>query len=90
MKSPTITVNLSKVMSGVAFSLLWARLMYTIWPQPPFLTFVWFYLFAGSIVLKWLLFWAIDRVYLRKRLRDMARELEASDRRLREMARHGE
>lgn len=90
MKLPTITVNLCKVMGGVVFSLLWARLMYSIWPQPPFLTFVWFYLFAGSILLKWLLFWVIDRLYLRKRLMDMARELEAADQRLGGMARHDE
>ncbi len=75
---PRFNINLAKVIAGVAFSLLWAKVMYSIWNQPGFGTFVWFYLVIGSVILKWGLFWLIDRVYLYFRLRNLKMELDES------------
>lgn len=78
MKLPRLTVNLYKVVIGVGFSLLWASIMYIIWPQPSYVTFIWFYLGLGSIVLKWVIFEIIDRINMKLRLRGVKRELEES------------
>ncbi|MDP2719737.1 MAG: phosphate signaling complex protein PhoU [Dehalococcoidia bacterium] len=64
------------------FSLGWARVMYFIWPQPSFLTFLWFYLAIGGIVLKWVIFEVLDRVNLKLRLRGVKRELDESRKRV--------
>ncbi len=82
MKRPKLTINLVKVIAGVAFSLVWASVMYRIWPQPEYLTFVWFYLGLGSIVLKWIFFEIIDRIYMKVRLNRVRRELEESRKRV--------
>lgn len=79
MKLPRLGVNFYKVVFGVAFSLLWAKVMYTIWRQPSYITFVWFYLALGSILLKWVFFEIIDRIHTKMRLRTVRRELEESD-----------
>jgi divalent metal cation (Fe/Co/Zn/Cd) transporter len=84
VKLPKIGVNFYKVVVGVAFSLLWARVMYLLWPQPSYITFMWFYLAIGSVLLKWVLFEIIDRIHLKIRLRAMMRELNESKRRVRE------
>jgi len=75
-------INFYKVIVGVIFSLTWAKVMYIIWQQPSYLTFVWFYLVVGSVILKWVLFTIIDRIHFRIRLRNLHRELEESDRRI--------
>jgi phosphate transport system protein len=80
-KLPT---NFYKVLLGVIFSIAWARILYLIWPQPSFLTFLWFYLLIGSIVLKWVIFEIIDRINKRLKLRAVKRELEESDTRVTE------
>jgi hypothetical protein len=79
-----ISVNLYKVVLGVGFSLLWAWVMYLLWQQPSYITFIWFYLVIGSILLKWVLFGIIDRVHLKMRLRAVKRELDQSDMRVRQ------
>jgi len=79
VKLPRLGVNFYKVVFGVAFSLLWAKVMYTIWCQPSYITFVWFYLALGSILLKWVFFEIIDRIHTKMRLRAVRRELEESD-----------
>jgi phosphate transport system protein len=84
MKLPRMGVNFYKVIVGVGFSLLWARAMYLFWPQPSYITFVWFYLIIGSILLKWVIFEIIDRINLRARLRIVRRELDESNIRVRE------
>jgi hypothetical protein len=84
VKLPRISVNLYKVVSGVGFSLLWAWVMYLLWHQPSYTTFIWFYLVIGSILLKWVLFGIIDRIHLKLRLRAVKRELDQSDMRVRQ------
>jgi uncharacterized protein YacL len=85
LKLPKISINLYKVVIGVCFSLIWARIMYTIWEQPPFLTFVWFYLIVGSIILKWIIFEIVDRIQRKKMIRDMRNEVDESNRRVKEI-----
>ena len=87
VRLPRLGVNLYKAVIGVGFSLLWARVMYVIWGQPSYITFIWFYLAIGGILLKWVIFEIIDRIHLRIRLRAVKRELEESDMRVREAAR---
>jgi phosphate transport system protein len=58
--------------------------MYAIWSQPSFLTFLWFYLAVGGIVLKWVFFTIIDRIYMKLRLRRVRQELEGSRTRVEE------
>jgi len=84
-KLPQANINLYKVVVGIAFSLLWARVMYFIWSQPSFVTFIWFYLGIGSVLLKWVLFEIIDTINLRVRIRVMERELDEAQRRRREV-----
>ena len=84
VKLPRISVNFYKVVLGVAFSLLWARVMYLLWHQPSYATFIWFYLAIGSILLKWVFFEIIDRIHLKIRLRAVRRELDESNMRVRE------
>ncbi len=78
---PEDNVNLYKVIVGIGFSLLWARVMYFIWAQPSFVTFVWFYFGIGSTLMKWGLFEIVDRVNLRVRIRNMEKELDEAERR---------
>lgn len=84
-KLPKANINLYKVVVGIAFSLLWARVMYFIWSQPSYVTFIWFYLGIGSALLKWGLFEMIDRINLRVRIRSMERELDEAQRRRRQV-----
>ncbi|MBU2009841.1 MAG: phosphate signaling complex protein PhoU [Chloroflexi bacterium] len=84
MKLPRLGVNLYKVVFGVGFSLLWAKVMYTIWRQPSFITFVWFYLGLGSLLLKWVFFEIIDRIHMKLMVRGVRRELEESYTRVRQ------
>lgn len=78
-------MNFYKVVFGVGFSLLWARIMYIIWRQPSYTIFVGFYLGLGSILLKWVFFEIIDRLHMRLRLKTVAKELEESDMRIHEV-----
>jgi hypothetical protein len=78
---PKDNINFYKVLVGIGFSLVWARVMYSIWSNPPFATFIWFYLGVGSMLLKWALFEIIDRVSLRIRIRNMEKELDEAERR---------
>jgi len=87
MKLPRIGVNFYKVVAGVGFSLLWARIMYLLWSQPSYTTFIWFYLAIGSVILKWVLFEIIDRINLKIRLRAINKELDESNMRVREASR---
>ncbi|MBM4462799.1 MAG: hypothetical protein FJ012_05615 [Chloroflexi bacterium] len=87
---PKANVNFYKVLVGIGFSLLWARVMYFIWPRPSFVTFVWFYIGVGSVLLKWALFEIVDRVNLRIRIRNMERELDEATRRRHEVEPKGE
>jgi len=87
MRLPRVGVNFYKVVLGVGFSLLWAWIMYLLWPQPSYMTFIWFYLAIGSIILKWVLFEIIDRIHLKIRLRAVKMELDESNMRVREAAR---
>jgi len=84
MKIPKIKVgvNFFKIIVGVIFSLIWGRMMYLIWPQPSYIAFVLFYLIAGSVLIKWVFFEIIDRVYLRLRLKTISREIDESDTRV--------
>ncbi len=84
MKLPRLDINFYKVIVGVGFSLLWARIMYHIWDQPSFITFIWFYLGVGSVLLKWVLFVIMDRITTRVRVRVVKRELERSSKRVHE------
>ncbi len=84
IKLPRLNVNFYKVVVGVCFSLLWARVMYVIWEQPSYLTFIWFYLVIGSVIVKWVLFTIIDRIHLRLRLKALKKELDESERRVNE------
>ena len=86
IKLPKLGINFYKVVVGVCFSLLWARVMYLIWEQPSYLTFIWFYIVIGSIILKWVLFVIIDRINLRIRLKALRRELDESERRINEIS----
>lgn len=86
LRVPRINVNLCKVVLGVGFSLIWGRVMYHIWPEPSYLTFVWFYLAVGGILLKWGFFEIIDRVNLKLRLRAVRKELDESSTRVREVS----
>jgi hypothetical protein len=88
-KLPKANINLYKVVVGIAFSLLWARVMYFIWSQPSYVTFIWFYLVIGSALLKWVLFEIIDRIDLRVRIKSMERELDEARRRRREVEKGG-
>lgn len=90
MKLPRLGVNFFKAAAGIIFSLLWARVMYFIWEQPSYLTFVWFYLGIGSLLLKWMLFEIVDRLALRWRVRSLKKELDEADMRLRRMERRQE
>ena len=74
-------INFYKVLVGIAFSLLWGQVMYSIWDKPSFVTFVWFYLVIGSTLLKWGLFEIVDRINLRVRVRNMQKELDEAKRR---------
>jgi hypothetical protein len=85
VKLPKLGVNFYKIVVGVCFSLLWARVMYLIWEQPSYLTFIWFYIVIGSILLKWVLFVIIDRIHIRIRLKALRRELDESERRINEI-----
>lgn len=85
VKLPRLDVNFYKVVVGVCFSLLWARVMYLIWEQPSYLTFIWFYIVIGSVILKWVLFVVIDRIHLRLRIKALKRELDESERRVDEI-----
>ena len=82
VRIPRVSINLYKVVAGVGFSLVWARVMYLIWGQPSYLTFVWFYLGVGSIVLKWVLFWAIDRIHLKLRVGALRKRLDEAEERV--------
>jgi hypothetical protein len=85
VKLPKLGVNFYKIVVGVCFSLLWARVMYLIWEQPSYLTFIWFYTVIGSILLKWVLFVIIDRIHIRIRLKALRKELDESERRINEI-----
>jgi hypothetical protein len=85
VKLPKLGVNFYKIVVGVCFSLLWARVMYLIWEQPSYLTFIWFYIVIVSILLKWVLFVIIDRIHIRIRLKALRRELDESERRINEI-----
>lgn len=78
MKIPKLDINFYKVAAGVCFSLIWGRVMYCIWDQPSYITFLWFYLCIGSILLKWFIFKIIDKIDTNIRLKLIKRELEQS------------
>ncbi len=78
-------VNFFKVTLGVIFSLIWGRTMYLIWPQPSYIIFLLFYLLAGSVLLKWVFFEIIDRIYLRVRLKSVVKEIDESGTRVRKV-----
>ncbi|MFO7773658.1 MAG: phosphate signaling complex protein PhoU [Dehalococcoidia bacterium] len=84
MKLPRLDVNFYKVVTGVGFSLLWARTMYLIWAQPSYITFVWFYLLIGSVILKWGIFKIVDRIHLKVKLKAVKEELDESRTRVQE------
>ena len=88
VRLPRLSVNFYKVVVGVCFSLIWARVMYLIWEQPSYLTFIWFYIVIGSVLLKWVLFVIIDRIHLRRRLKALRRELDESERRISEISKN--
>ena len=85
---PKLSVNFYKVVVGVCFSLIWARVMYLIWEQPSYLTFIWFYIIIGSVILKWVLFVIIDRIHLRMRLKALRKELDEAERRMSEISKN--
>jgi len=85
MKLPRVGLNFYKVLIGVAFSLLWAKVMYVIWQQPSYITFVWFYLGLGSILVKWVFFEIIDRVHKRARLKAVEKQLAQSETRVQQV-----
>ena len=84
MKLPKLGINFCKVLAGVGFSLLWARVMYSLWEHPDYITFIWFYLVIGSVILKWVIFTIIDRIHLKIKVKSLLRELDESERRVRE------
>jgi hypothetical protein len=87
---PKADINFYKLLAGVVFSLLWGHVMYSIWDQPSYVTFVWLYLGIGSMLLKWVLFEIIDRVNLRITIRNMEKELDEAERRRCEVVPKGE
>jgi hypothetical protein len=87
---PKANINFYKVLVGIGFSLVWGRVLYSIWPQPSFLTFIWFYLAIGSVLLKWVLFEIVDRISFRVRVRNMERELDEAEQRRRHVEPDGE
>jgi phosphate transport system protein len=86
-KLPRLDVNFFKLVIGVGFSLLWGQVMYLLWAEPPYLTFVWFYLIVGSVLLKWVIYKGVDMVHLRLRVRAVKEELDASSQRVHEVVR---
>ncbi|MFA5628767.1 MAG: phosphate signaling complex protein PhoU [Dehalococcoidales bacterium] len=84
-----LDINFMKVVLGVVFSLVWSWIMYLIWPQPPYIIFVLFYLVAGSIVIKWIFFEIIDRVTLKFRLKAVSKEIDESGTRVNEAVEDG-
>jgi phosphate transport system protein len=84
VKLPRLDVNFYKVVIGVGFSLLWARVMYLVWQQPTFITFVWFYLLIGSVILKWVIFKIVDWVHLKIRIKAVSGELDEASTRVHE------
>ena len=82
VKLPKLDINFYKVVIGVGFSLLWARVMYLVWQQPSFITFVWFYLLIGSVILKWVIFEIVDRIHLKVRVKAVSGELDAASTRV--------
>jgi len=87
VKLPRLDVNFYKVVIGVAFSLVWARVMYLVWQQPSFVTFLWFYLLIGSVILKWVIFNIVDRIHLKLRIKAVSGELEQASTRVHEAVR---
>lgn len=87
MKLPRLDVNFYKVVIGVAFSLVWARVMYLVWEQPSFIVFMWFYLLVGSVILKWVIFNIVDRVHVKLRIKAVSGELEQASTRVHEAVR---
>lgn len=85
MKHPRIDINFLKVIVGIVFSLLWARVMYFLWEQPSYLTFVWFYLGLGSLLLKWVLFEIVDYIAVKRRIKNFEKELDEANERLRQV-----
>lgn len=83
-KLPRLDINFYKVVIGVGFSVLWARVMYLIWQQPSYVTFVWFYLLIGSVILKWVIFEIVDRIHVKLRIKAMSEELDESSTRVQE------
>jgi phosphate transport system protein len=74
-----MSTNFYKVAFGVAFSMAWARAMYAIWNKPSYLTFIWFYLGIGSMLLKWVFFEIIDRLRVNVTVKSVKKELEEAD-----------
>jgi phosphate transport system protein len=91
MKLPRIKldVNFLKITLGVVFSLIWGQVMYLLWPQPPYIIFVLFYLIAGSVLIKWVFFEIIDQIHLRVNLKAIGRSIDESDMRVREAIKNG-
>ncbi len=85
MRMLRLGINFYKVLFGVGFSLLWARVMYMVWQQPSFITFIWFYLVIGSLLLKWVFFELIDRIDKLLKLRAIKKELKESDTRIQQV-----
>ena len=79
MRLPRFGVNFYKIIVGAVFSLIWGKIMYVIWEQPSYLTFIWFYLIVGSIILKWVLFAIIDRIDLKIRIKELKKEIDRSE-----------
>jgi phosphate transport system protein len=73
-----LDINFLKVVVGVIFSLIWGQVMYFIWGNPSFIVFIWFYLGIGSVVLKWVIFYIIDRIHTRFRVQAVKKELAQS------------
>jgi len=82
VKLSKLDINFYKVVIGVGFSLLWARVMYLVWQQPSFTNFVWFYLLVGSVILKWVIFEIVDRIHLKIRIKTVSGELDAASTRV--------
>jgi len=57
--------NLHKISIGTPYLLLWGSLMYWLWDEPSFVTFVLFYLLLGNVVLKWIIFELVDHLHIR-------------------------
>jgi phosphate transport system protein len=82
-----LDINFVKVVVGVIFSLIWGQVMYFIWENPSFLIFIWFYLGIGSVVLKWVIFFIIDRIHTRMRVKAVKMELAQSTARVEKVER---